>query len=75
MNNIFSFRLDEETSEILRILAQNTLRSRSGFLRWLVHDFAAQRSLSSPKLMVSKEIPQSSDINNQSDDDKLEVQG
>ena len=56
MNTVFSFRLDSETSEKLRLLALATHRSRGNVIRWLIHHAEARGDLSLSKL-PSNDIP------------------
>ena len=48
MDAIFSFRLDEETSVILQVLAERTFRSRAGVVRLLIHNAALGSGLLFP---------------------------
>jgi len=50
MEQIFTFRVDEETGQMLQLLAVKTFRSRAGVLRWLINLAIQNPSLVSPEI-------------------------
>jgi hypothetical protein len=56
MNKVFTFRLDESTSQRLQQLADQTLRSRAGVVRWLINRAAQDNlRLSPPTCIVGED--------------------
>jgi predicted transcriptional regulator len=49
MKTVFSFRLDEEISSMLKIMAMRMERSRGEAIRWLIHKAASEFGLVSPR--------------------------